>query len=322
MSSSLFMTPYDYAILAQDSYDLKNTNTAFLNSIGWARDAAAPKPDAAWASRDKFTAHLYTNQGKKAAVLAFRGSVELVNWVSSDAPFAAGRPPRHTDMVVQWAKSVLDWVRMNETLQQFSISTTGHGLGGMWAAFVARYFDLASVSFDSPGVEKAMVKYGMEGKEFVHTNFVVAPNLINVMGEKYGRWVCLQEDPHNFVGQLAAMASATLEGLSPGEGYVKKAEYATIGVENMTDTMPVILERLDPVTGGPYEFYEPESWPSKAEYLARKHPEVGKPVHVSPVTTTPARSSVEVVKKLMSRVLHPKEEKKGAPQVETKEATS
>jgi len=120
-----------------------------------------------------------------------------------------------------------------------------------------------SVSFDSSGVGFLLSKLQRENNaEHEHYNFVTSPNIVNVAGDKYGKWFRI------FTYHVSDDATS----LDTVLGFAYPAQWAGIVAREFVNydlynhSMKNILRSIDRRTGIPYLLASVEQWPSLNDY--------------------------------------------------------
>ena len=99
----------------------------------------------AWAG---FQAVAYKNTSTKEIIIAYRGTDSLLDVIYSDAQIAFNLTPQQVNPAIQFYDSIYN----NFQDEGYTISITGHSLGGTLAQYVAAQKQVSAVTFNAPGV--------------------------------------------------------------------------------------------------------------------------------------------------------------------------
>ncbi len=113
-----------------------------------------------------FGAALYGCELPAAAVVAFRGTVNLAN-MQSDVYLFFVEAPLHLRLALEFCDLAHTWLRDHQHPGRHSLAFTGHSLGAAVALCCAYTRQAAAVTFDSPGERTLLERMG-------HTDFSAA----------------------------------------------------------------------------------------------------------------------------------------------------
>ncbi len=95
-----------------------------------------------------FQAVAYKNTSTKEIIIAYRGTDSLLDAIYSDAQIAFNLTPQQVNPAIQFYDSIYN----NFQDEGYTISITGHSLGGTLAQYVAAQKQVSAVTFNAPGV--------------------------------------------------------------------------------------------------------------------------------------------------------------------------
>lgn len=167
-SGTVFLNPSLFALFAKACY-LKNRedefadrynsaetsltewNTEFKQNIeGWevitgVEGIGTDGVSSEWAG---FQAVAYKNEATKEIVIAYRGTDSLLDGIISDAQIAFNLTPQQTSPALEFYNKIAASV----SGEDYTISVTGHSLGGSLAQYVAAVKGISAVTFNGPGI--------------------------------------------------------------------------------------------------------------------------------------------------------------------------
>ncbi len=100
----------------------------------------------AWAG---FSAVAYKNEQTKEIIIAYRGTDSPLDAIISDAQLAFNLTPQQAAPAVEFFEEIAE----NADNGGYSITITGHSLGGALAQYVASLKHVPAVTFNAPGVD-------------------------------------------------------------------------------------------------------------------------------------------------------------------------
>ena len=95
-----------------------------------------------------FQAVAYKNTSTKEIIIAYRGTDSLLDAIYSDAQIAFNLTPQQVNPAIQFYDDIYN----NFKEEGYTISITGHSLGGALAQYVAAQKQVSAVTFNAPGV--------------------------------------------------------------------------------------------------------------------------------------------------------------------------
>lgn len=95
-----------------------------------------------------FQAVAYKNEITKEIVIAYRGTDSLLDGIISDVQIAFNLTPQQTSPAIEFYNKIATSV----SGEGYTISATGHSLGGALAQYVAAVVGISAVTFNAPGI--------------------------------------------------------------------------------------------------------------------------------------------------------------------------
>ena len=154
-------TDVEYALMAANSYAVKDTVTSSINEIPVTSDWTAIKDGRNDSSG--FTARAYQNGNQ--IVIAYTGTTfesfgnDVGDWLTNAF---SGSGIGLTQQIVDAAKFYLD-IRNNPLCASAAISFTGHSLGGGLASLMSVFFDETATVFADPNA--------LDGPDIAHSEY-------------------------------------------------------------------------------------------------------------------------------------------------------
>lgn len=124
-----------------------------------------------------FQAVAYKNETTKEIVIAYRGTDSVLDAVYSDGQIAFNVTPQQTTPALAFYDNISNSV----SGQGYTISVTGHSLGGVLAQYVAASKHVSGVTFNAPGVN---IPAGGDASGIV--NYVNMNNFIGCLNQHLG----------------------------------------------------------------------------------------------------------------------------------------
>ena len=121
-----------------------------ISTTGWEviTDVDGVGSDGVFSAWAGFQAVAYKNTSTKEIIIAYRGTDSLLDVIYSDAQIAFNLTPQQVNPAIQFYDSIYN----NFQDEGYTISITGHSLGGTLAQYVAAQKQVSAVTFNAPGV--------------------------------------------------------------------------------------------------------------------------------------------------------------------------
>lgn len=206
------------------------------------------------------------NDKLRMVVIGHRGTEpgHIDTWLDTNKKLVEdGEIPRSYYAAEKFSKDVRD------IFEGYEFIEVGHSLGGMYAALLGHRFDCICIGFDSPSVGAVLTnKYkrkdvrDAELNEYLFTNYVSAPNLVNTSGSRrYGRWIRLFTPFYNETDKTVSEVSNSY--WNPVASVFKH----TFSYTPRCHDKRMLVGAFDPVWGEPYLKADVIAWPSRMDYL-------------------------------------------------------
>lgn len=157
--------PLDYLIFANNAYQDKNTMIDL--PLGW---EGPIKEKHKWFSG--YDGVVFINHATKRIVVAHRGTDENIDFASYPA-IATGEVGKQIKAAEKLTNSIM------KKYPEYTVSHTGHSLGGYITEVLSATQKTEGVSFDSPGGGRTIYKQGKDFDTSKITAYVSDPNIVN-----------------------------------------------------------------------------------------------------------------------------------------------
>ncbi|MCV6637573.1 hypothetical protein [Candidatus Albibeggiatoa sp. nov. NOAA] len=186
---------YPYALMSRDVYD----NHATYDQQGWSRglnpivfdfqnNDALFFDDATWTIQDDDGLHmgLYVNSEQHQALLAIRGTeFDSLDDLITDVQQLFGAIPEQYENALAATAEMLPYIEQ----AGYSLSVTGHSLGGGVAQYIANSFSLPAITFNTAPISDRVEtdSFARQYPEGVPNNAPL-PSVYNLVFRKQGGW--------------------------------------------------------------------------------------------------------------------------------------
>ena len=206
-------TPYVYALLADLSYNDPAQGYTQAEDLGWAPLATSnPTTDDDFG----YFGVAFVNRATREIVIAHRGTNQLFGHdfdddfglldglANNNVPQQYGSAGiRDVDNIGarKFIDDVHQKIALNSSIQDFTVSYTGHSLGAVLAELSAAQDRLTAVTFDSPGSLSIMQmhpEYGFNPNVPI-VSYLAHPNIVNTINSHAGTLYTVNP-PYNFSG--------------------------------------------------------------------------------------------------------------------------
>lgn len=199
-------TNYEYALMSKLAYELNPARWGILTGQGWQWH----DPDHAGIIilENELAYSVFRHDGNQEIVIAFRGTANINNLIT-DFWMAFGYPPNTYPAAILAVNQMIG--QLGEAYENYTVSFTGHSLGGALATMCAIASSTAetqrgAVVFESPSLHSGFVIPAWYNRELIRT-FVTAPDIVNTLNTHIGELRRLRLRPIPSISLEHAVAS-------------------------------------------------------------------------------------------------------------------